>query len=68
MTGTTECPICGAPRIARYRPFCSARCAQIDLGRWFTESYAVPAEETPEGFEDEFAAPCAPANDDDEFL
>lgn len=37
------CPICRKPGEARFRPFCSARCADIDLGRWFTESYAVPA-------------------------
>jgi endogenous inhibitor of DNA gyrase (YacG/DUF329 family) len=37
------CPICQKPMQARFRPFCSARCADIDLGRWFTESYAVPA-------------------------
>jgi len=62
------CPTCKAPRVARYRPFCSARCAEIDLGRWFGESYAVPADEPAEGFEDEFAPPRRAANDDDEFL
>ncbi len=39
----TTCPICHKPADPRLRPFCSARCADIDLGRWFTESYAVPA-------------------------
>jgi hypothetical protein len=43
------CPICGKPVAAdraaqRFRPFCSARCAEIDLGRWFGETYRVPAE------------------------
>jgi hypothetical protein len=38
------CPICGAPPAARYRPFCSARCADVDLGRWLNESYRVPAD------------------------
>ena len=37
------CPICKKPIDPRYRPFCSKRCADIDLGRWLTESYAVPA-------------------------
>ena len=37
------CPICRKPAQQKFRPFCSARCADIDLGRWFTESYAVPA-------------------------
>ena len=43
------CPVCGKPVAAdrgttRFRPFCSARCAEIDLGRWFGEAYRVPAE------------------------
>jgi len=37
------CPICKKPIDPQYRPFCSKRCAEIDLGRWLTESYAVPA-------------------------
>jgi uncharacterized protein len=40
---TKPCPICGKPMQAKFRPFCSARCADVDLGRWFTENYAVPA-------------------------
>jgi len=39
----SRCPICGKPTDQRFRPFCRARCADIDLGRWFTESYAVAA-------------------------
>ena len=39
---TPKCPICGAPRAAAFRPFCSRRCAQVDLGRWFAGAYAVP--------------------------
>ncbi len=39
------CPICGQPTRQRYRPFCSKRCADIDLGRWLKGQYAVPAEE-----------------------
>jgi len=37
------CPICKKPMEPRFRPFCSARCADVDLGRWFSEGYAVPA-------------------------
>ena len=37
------CPICAKKTEAKYRPFCSRRCADIDLGRWLTESYRVPA-------------------------
>jgi endogenous inhibitor of DNA gyrase (YacG/DUF329 family) len=42
------CAICGAPIVARYRPFCSARCANVDLGRWLNEAYAVPVDEEAE--------------------
>ena len=44
------CPTCGAPAAAPAtpsgkspRPFCSRRCADIDLGRWFQGRYAIPA-------------------------
>jgi uncharacterized protein len=43
--GTPRCPICGRPRVHEYRPFCSARCRDVDLGRWFGEAYRVPAAE-----------------------
>jgi endogenous inhibitor of DNA gyrase (YacG/DUF329 family) len=43
------CPICRKPPVAGYRPFCSARCANVDLQRWLTGGYAVPAEEGDEG-------------------
>jgi endogenous inhibitor of DNA gyrase (YacG/DUF329 family) len=39
---TPACPICGKPPATETRPFCSSRCAQIDLGRWLTEHYVVP--------------------------
>jgi endogenous inhibitor of DNA gyrase (YacG/DUF329 family) len=39
-----SCPICGAAAERRFRPFCSARCAEIDLGRWLNERYSVPGE------------------------
>ncbi|TXL77676.1 DNA gyrase inhibitor YacG [Vineibacter terrae] len=42
-----KCPICGKPVEAAHRPFCSKRCADIDLGRWLNESYRVPAHERP---------------------
>jgi uncharacterized protein len=42
------CPICGKPVAARFRPFCSQRCALVDLGRWFSGSYSVPTDEKPE--------------------
>lgn len=39
------CPICARVTDPAYRPFCSRRCADVDLGRWLTESYAIPADE-----------------------
>lgn len=38
------CPICAKQADPKYRPFCSRRCADIDLGRWVTGSYAIPSE------------------------
>ncbi len=39
------CPICARETEARYRPFCSKRCADIDLAKWLTGSYAIPSED-----------------------
>ncbi len=43
-----KCPICKKPGEQKFRPFCSKRCADIDLGRWFNERYTVPAVEPPD--------------------
>ena len=40
-----SCPICKKPSVEQYRPFCSKRCADVDLGRWLTGAYAIPAED-----------------------
>lgn len=37
------CPICSRPTNPDYRPFCSKRCADVDLGKWLTGSYRVPS-------------------------
>ena len=42
----TKCPVCGKSAEPKYRPFCSKRCADIDLGRWLKEGYRVPTDET----------------------
>ncbi len=47
------CPICRRPSAPALRPFCSQRCADVDLGRWFTESYRMPARPDPESGDDE---------------
>jgi len=45
--GAGACPICGQPSVDRFKPFCSARCKQIDLHRWLGEVYVVPGDEGP---------------------
>jgi endogenous inhibitor of DNA gyrase (YacG/DUF329 family) len=35
------CSVCGRPVEAEFRPFCSKRCADVDLGRWLGERYVV---------------------------
>jgi len=37
-----RCPICGKPVDQKFRPFCSKRCADVDLQRWFSGTYAIP--------------------------
>ena len=46
-----NCPICRSPAKQKYHPFCSARCADVDLHRWLGGAYAIPAEDPPD-FED----------------
>ena len=40
-----RCPICGRPRMEKLKPFCSKKCADIDLARWLSGRYAIPAQE-----------------------
>jgi endogenous inhibitor of DNA gyrase (YacG/DUF329 family) len=44
------CPICRKPPDPALRPFCSRRCADVDLGRWLTAYYVIPGpdEDAPE--------------------
>ncbi len=46
-----NCPICGKPSDRALRPFCSKRCASIDLNRWLSGRYAIPAVEEESGSE-----------------
>jgi uncharacterized protein len=39
------CPICKKPSVQKFHPFCSNRCAQIDLNRWFGGNYAIPVKD-----------------------
>ena len=43
----TTCPECGRPSVRDTYPFCSARCKNLDLNRWLTGAYAIPAEDIP---------------------
>ena len=45
---TARCPICRKPADPVLKPFCSKRCADVDLQRWFTGRYVVPAVDTDE--------------------
>ena len=47
------CPICAKPSVEKFRPFCSKRCADVDLNRWLSGTYVVPSKEE----EDEDGAP-----------
>jgi uncharacterized protein len=47
-TPAKPCPICGKPPVERFRPFCSPRCKDVDLNRWFSGAYAIPGVELEE--------------------
>jgi endogenous inhibitor of DNA gyrase (YacG/DUF329 family) len=53
------CPICGKPAVDAFRPFCSARCTDVDLNRWLNGVYAIPArdDEDEDGDRDEDPEP-----------
>ena len=40
-----KCPICRQPADPAFKPFCSKRCADVDLGKWLGGSYAIPVVE-----------------------
>lgn len=50
-----KCPLCSKPVQEKYQPFCSKRCADLDLGQWLGDGYRIPSNEAPgdpEGFDD----------------
>jgi uncharacterized protein len=53
-----RCPICRKPAAEAHMPFCSSRCADIDLGRWLGGEYRIPTDERPD------AAPPGPEEED----
>jgi len=52
-----RCEICGKPQASAYKPFCSKRCADVDLGRWLKGSYAIPAAEEDDPDEETSSTP-----------
>jgi endogenous inhibitor of DNA gyrase (YacG/DUF329 family) len=46
-----SCPICDKETAKDYKPFCSRRCADVDLGRWLNGSYAVASQDEDEAEE-----------------
>ena len=63
-TKPKRCPICGKATDEAYRPFCSKRCADIDLGKWFFGSYTISGRVEDEGHGDEVSSASDP--DDEE--
>jgi endogenous inhibitor of DNA gyrase (YacG/DUF329 family) len=56
-----RCPICGRPSEESYKPFCSRRCADVDLARWLRGAYAIPDKwESEDGGEGSDPAGLAP--------
>ena len=57
MAAIVECPTCGGKvewtEASKYRPFCSLRCKQIDLGAWAEEKYVIPAVNPPDPGEED---------------
>jgi len=54
MNGESKpCPICGKPADPKTRPFCSRRCADVDLHRWLGGVYRVETDEPAEGPQDQ---------------
>ena len=60
MPASAKCPICGKPVVQQNQPFCSKRCADVDLNRWLSGVYSVPVVEA----EDEDGAKPADAPDE----
>lgn len=55
-----SCPICKREADPKYRPFCSRRCADVDLGKWLSGSYAIPVDAVDEDDDDRDPPPAAP--------
>lgn len=63
MAEPRKCPICGRQAVVEFKPFCSKRCADVDLNRWLTGSYVIPARDDEPMSEDDNSIPDV--NEDD---
>lgn len=59
-----KCPICKKAAVVEHRPFCSKRCAKVDLGRWLGEVYRVPAPDEEISDAENWSADTSPRRDD----
>jgi hypothetical protein len=62
---TRPCPICGKPSTQAHYPFCSGRCQDVDLNRWLSGVYVIPAKDEPDAEDGESEVP-SPSEEDDE--
>jgi uncharacterized protein len=60
------CPICGKPSAQAVHPFCSARCADIDLNRWLSGAYVIPGGKASAETEDDDERAATPPGAADE--
>ena len=67
MPVAKSCPICGKPAVEAFKPFCSKRCANIDLNRWLSDGYVIPARDDEPAADDDKLVPGTDDDDDDTF-
>ena len=60
--GVKRCPLCNRPADVKFKPFCSKRCADVDLNRWLSGAYAIPVKEA----DDEDGERAPPTQTEDE--
>ncbi len=61
---SSTCAVCGKKVSAKFAPFCSRRCADLDLGRWLKGGYVIPAR--PDDAEDGAETPKSETPPEDE--
>jgi len=62
IAASRTCPLCGKPAAQEFRPFCSRRCADVDLNRWLSGAYSIPVVEA-EDEDGQSEPPTKPADD-----